>query len=382
MLSEQEMFFREKAADDFTVSTHPKMDRKNASSSSGAGASPIGETPQEKGLPYLPGCYKVRSSDMPEKASKAVEFPLVDLAGMNDPARRKTLVEEIGSACFRNGFFHVVNHGISQAAMDGALAAASAFFDLPTKCKSPFMSNDVHKPVRYCTSLKDGIDTVQYWRAFLKHYAHPLDRWIEMWPLQPPDYREKMGGYVEAMQKLAETITELITESLGLGPKYLTAKLDEGMQVVTVNCYPACPQPELALGLPLHSDYGCVTIVLQDSPGLQILDRDDDDSWRVVPSIPGALHVQVGDQIEVLSNGRYKSVLHRVAVNHEKTRISIAGLHGLRMDVKMEAAAEMVDGDRPNGYNASSFRDFLDFIAENDIAQGRRFMDNNLRLRR
>lgn len=42
-----------------------------------------------------------------------------------------------------------------------------------------FMSNDVRKPVRYATSLKKGIDKVQFWRVLLKHYAHPLKDWID-----------------------------------------------------------------------------------------------------------------------------------------------------------------------------------------------------------
>lgn len=51
------------------------------------------------------------------------------------------------------------------------------------------MSNDVYKPVRYGTGLKDGDDKVQFWRVFLKHYANPLNEWIKLWPQNPPIYR-------------------------------------------------------------------------------------------------------------------------------------------------------------------------------------------------
>lgn len=183
-----------------------------------------------------------------------------------------------------------------------------------------------------------------------------------------------MGEYVEASQRLSQKIMGLITESLGLGPTYLTTKLDQGMQVVAVNCYPPCPQPGHALGLPPHSDYSCLTSLLQDSPGLQILDSSDN-SWRLVAVIDGALQIHVGDQLEVLSNGRYKSVLHRVTLNSEKRRISIAGIHSLAMDVKMAAVEEMVDAENPSGYRETCFRDFLDFISKNDIGEGHNFMD-------
>ncbi|KAK6145671.1 hypothetical protein DH2020_022491 [Rehmannia glutinosa] len=335
---------------------------------------PMGKTAQERGLSYVPKCYKVQPLDRPKMDPKIANVPLIDLAGMSDPTRRSILIQEIANACRRYGFFQVINHGISEGILDGALSTASGFFNLPTQYKANFMSNDVHKPVRYGSSLKDGVDKVQFWRVFLKHYAHPLKDWIGLWPHTPLDYRNKMGEYVEAAQQLAQMIMGLITESLGLGTTYLSSKLDEGMQVMTVNCYPPCPQPQLALGLPAHSDYSSLTIVLQDSPGLQILDTEDN-SWKMVPAIPGALQVHVGDQLEVLSNGRYKSVVHRVTLNSEKTRISIAGLHSLGMDVKMEAAKEMVDEENRNRYRESCFRDFLDFISKNDIGEGSSFLN-------
>ena len=58
------------------------------------------------------------------------------------------------------------------------------------------MSNDVHKPVRYGTSLKDGVDKIQFWRVFLKHYAHPLEDWIDAWPTNPPTYRYLIIKYL------------------------------------------------------------------------------------------------------------------------------------------------------------------------------------------
>ncbi|KAA8533918.1 hypothetical protein F0562_031435 [Nyssa sinensis] len=242
------------------------------------------------------------------------------------------------------------------------------------------MSNDVHKPVRYGTSLKDSLDKVQFWRVFLKHYAHPLKDWVDLWPNNPTDYKEKMGKYAVEVRKLAMEIMEAITESLGIGPKYISNKMEEGMQVMAVNCYPPCPQPSLALGLPPHSDYSCLTIVLQSSLGLEIMDTKDDGSWRLVPEQKGSLQVHVSDHLEVLSNGIYRSVVHRVALNAEKTRISIASLHSLGMDEKMETAKELVNDQHPKGYKESSFRDFLNFLTKHDVAEGKSFI-NTLKIK-
>ncbi|XVF08532.1 hypothetical protein REPUB_Repub07fG0010900 [Reevesia pubescens] len=214
------------------------------------------------------------------------------------------------------------------------------------------MSNDIYKPVRYGTSLKNGKDKVQFWMVFLKHYAHPLDDYIISLPSNPPDYK---------------------SEETSFGT-------NEGMKVMVENCYPPCPESNMALGLPPHSDYSCLTIVLQSSPGLEILvdtEEDWDSNWRVVPEFHGNLQVLVGDHFEVLSNGKYKSVVHRATLNCEKTRISIASLHSLGMDDNMEPAHEVVDDEQnPKGYKESSFRDFLNFLARNDIAgEGNSFMD-------
>lgn len=82
-----------------------------------------------------------------------------------------------------------MNHGIEEATIKGALSVASGFLNLTTEEKAKYMSNDVHKPVRYGTSIKDGVDKVQFWRIFLKHYSHPLNQWIHMWPDSPLDYK-------------------------------------------------------------------------------------------------------------------------------------------------------------------------------------------------
>ncbi|KAL2549993.1 KAR-UP oxidoreductase 1 [Forsythia ovata] len=345
------------------------MEKNNESSSS----CPMGETAQEKGFLHVPECYEVQPVDRPRFDSKIADIPIIDLEGMCDnPTRRRKVVEDIGFACRNSGFFQVINHGISQPILDGAISTATRFFDLPTAEKAKFMSNEVQKPVRYGTSIKDGLDKVQFWRVFLKQYANPLNDWILSWPNNPCDYREKMGDYAVAVQKLAIEIMGAITESLGLGPIYLTTKLDDGMQVMVVNCYPKCPKPELTLGIPPHSDYSCITILLQNSAnGLEICDSGDG-SWKLIPVVRSSLQVNIGDYLEVLSNGRYKSVVHRVTLNSEKTRISIASLHSLGMDVKMETPKELVDEEHPKGYKESSFNDFLVFISKNNLDAGKR----------
>ncbi|GMI95372.1 KAR-UP oxidoreductase 1 [Hibiscus trionum] len=335
----------------------------------------IGNTAQEKGFDYVPECYVVSHSKASNSDVKEARVPIIDMTPLRKyGSERSVAVKELGEACGRRGFFQVVNHGISQSILDEVLAVASDFFDLPAREKLKFKSSNVYEPVRYATSLKDGVDKVQYWRIFLKHYAHPLEAWIDSWPDNPPHYREKMGKYCAEVRKLALELMGTVIESLAISPNQLSQQMEHGMQVIAVNCYPPCPEPNTALGLPPHSDYTCLTILLQNSTGLEILDTKDG-NWIVVPEIHGTLQVHVGDHFEVLSNGVYKSVVHRATLNSERTRISIASLHSLGMDDKMGTAEELVDEENPKIYKESSFKDFLDFLATDDIADGKRFID-------
>ncbi|KAK8509540.1 hypothetical protein V6N12_001630 [Hibiscus sabdariffa] len=146
-----------------------------------------------------------------------------------------------------------------------------------------------------------------------------------------------MGNYAEAVQALQKQLMEVIVETLGLNFGTLHNEIEEGSQVMAINCYPACPEPDLTL--------------------------------------EGAFIVQLGDQIQVMSNGKYKSVVHQVTLSAEKKRLSIASLHSLPLNKKIGPAPELVDEQHPASYKEFSFRDFLDYISSNNNADGR-FIDS------
>jgi isopenicillin N synthase-like dioxygenase len=182
-----------------------------------------------------------------------------------------------------------------------------------------------------------------------------------------------MGSYAKEVQVLQKQLMEVVLESLGLNPNDLQDEVESGSQVMAINCYPACPEPELALGMPPHSDFGSLTVLLQSCLGLQVLDHHD--NWLSVPVVEDALIVQLGDQLEVMSNGQYKSVVHRVTVSSEKKRFSIASLHSWALEKKMGPAEKLVDQEHPASYEEFSFKDFLDYISNNDIMTAKRFID-------
>lgn len=178
-----------------------------------------------------------------------------------------------------------------------------------------------------------------------------------------------MGNYAKAIHFLHKKLMEVILESLGLRSDYLQKDIEQGSQVIAVNFYPACPEPNLALGLPPHTDYGLLTILLQNQHGLQIVDQSG--KWQSVPVLEEGLVVQLGDHMEVLSNGRYKGVVHRAILNSETRRHSIASVHSLAIDKKVMPALELVDMQHPLSYKEASFGDFLNFISENEFMEER-----------
>jgi isopenicillin N synthase-like dioxygenase len=186
--------------------------------------------------------------------------------------------------------------------------------------------------------------------------------------------REKMGKYAVEIQRLSVQLLGAIVQGLGLEPMYLQEKLGTGLQFMALNNYPqGSSLVGDTVGLAPHSDYGFITILLQSSPGLEVMHHDDN-AWTPVPAIPGALHVHLGDHMEVLSNGRLRSLLHRAILNTDEARISIASLHGVAIDEKVSCAEELVDELHPKLYRESSFHDFLDFLPTN-VNTYRRFVE-------
>ncbi|KAJ0053181.1 hypothetical protein Pint_00088 [Pistacia integerrima] len=335
-------------------------------------------TLNELGLSRLPQHYVLPPSEQPKPGPTISDtIPIVDISSLQNPALRSHAVDEIRRACKEIGSFQVLHcdkprNGIPLSIMKDVLDAATEFFNLPIEEKMLLVSDNVHEPVRYGTSVNHTRDKVHYWRDFIKHYSHPIAKWIHLWPSMPPSYKEKTGNYAKAVQLLQKQLLEVILETLGLNINYLQEDIEEGLQVMAVNCHPAYPEPDLALGMPPHSDYGSLTIVLQSGPGLQLIDHNK--NWLSVPPIEGALIVQLGDQIEVMSNGQHKSIAHRGTLRKEKKRLSIASLHSLDFNTKIRPAPELPNEQQPVSYKEFSFNDFLDFISSNDIAGGR-FID-------
>lgn len=161
------------------------------------------------------------------------------------------------------------------------------------------------------------------------------------------------------MQKLAGTLMWLLLASLGITHQDLDwADPKPTSAVLQLNSYPACPDPDRAMGLAAHTDSTLFTILHQsNTSGLQVFREET--GWVNVPPVYGALVVNVGDLLQILSNGLYKSVLHRVVVNRSRHRLSVAYLYGPTKNVKISPLSKLVDNYHPPLYRPVTWSEYL-----------------------
>ncbi|PHT98629.1 hypothetical protein BC332_32420 [Capsicum chinense] len=248
-------------------------------------------------------------------------IPIIDfsLLSSEDPHQHSKAIQDLGRACQHWGFFMLVNHGIEESLTEELIGVTNEFFLMPEEDKWKYKGENVFDPIKYGTSFNyTSNETNFYWRDFLKLSLHPQFHS----PDQPNNFREVLRDYCDKSRKVARMLLSGISESLGLEKELMekSLDLDSGFELLVANYYPACPQPELVLGLPPHSDFGLLTLLIQnDVGGLQI---QHNGKWININPIPNSILVNTGDHLEIFTNGKYKSVLHRAIVNKE-ARISI-----------------------------------------------------------
>ncbi|XP_060963504.1 protein DOWNY MILDEW RESISTANCE 6-like [Cannabis sativa] len=269
----------------------------------------------------LPESYIRPESERPRlsEVSACENVPVIDL-GSN---HRAQVVNQVGLACKHYGFFQVTNHGVSSELVEKMQSVAHEFFDLPLEEKLKLYSDDPSKTMRLSTSFNVNKEKIHNWRDYLRLHCYPLHKYVPEWPSIPSSFKEIVGMYCTEVRELGFRIQELISESLGLEKDYIKKVLGEQGQHMAVNYYPPCPEPELTYGLPGHTDPNALTILLQDLQvaGLQVL---KDGKWVAVNPHPNAFVINIGDQLQALSNGIYKSVWHRAIVNSDMPRLSVA----------------------------------------------------------
>ena len=169
--------------------------------------------------------------------------------------------------------------------------------------------------------------------------------------------RTTVVEYAEEVIKLAEQLAAAMSENLGLDKDYIEKAFSKPSVGIKVAKYPKCSHPELVMGLREHTDAGGIILLLPDElvPGLEFL---KDGKWIPVPPTKGnRIFVNLGDQIEVMTNGIYKSICHRVLPNKNGSRLSIATFYNPGADAIICPAPKLT---YPSQYR---FEDYLNFYS-------------------
>ncbi|PWA65030.1 flavonol synthase [Artemisia annua] len=172
-------------------------------------------------------------------------------------------------------------------------------------------------------------------------------------------YRDTNEEYAQSLIGVANKLLGLLSKGLGLEEDEVKQALggEDLVYMLKINYYPPCPCPELALGVAPHTDMSSITILVPNEvQGLQVF-KDGD--WYDVAYIPNALIIHIGDQIEILSNGKYKSVYHRTTVNKEKTRMSWPVFLEPPPEFEVGPIPKLVNKDDPPKYKTKKYKDYV-----------------------
>jgi isopenicillin N synthase-like dioxygenase len=305
--------------------------------------------------------FYINSNDFASSKEDEDSIPVIDfsLLTSSNQYERSKAVELLGKACEDWGFFMLVNHGVDERFTKEVMEACMRFFDLPDEEKREFQGKHALDPIIYGTSFNtsDSLGKVYFWRDFIKMEVNPKFHC----PTKPPGFREVVEEFSKETRRIIHELLKGISESLGLEPTYANEAMntESGFQQFAANLYPPCPNPESAIGLPAHTDHGLLTLLTQNGVGgLQI---QHNQKWVNVNAIPNAFLINTGDHLEIMTNGKYKGVMHRAVVNNKCARISIAVPCGPSPDTVVSPAPELVDSkSNPAAYIGMKCRDYLE----------------------
>ncbi len=289
-------------------------------------------------------------------------LPVIDISalgpssstGIVDTRAAKAVGAAIDAACREFGFFGITGHGVKSDRSLALEAAARTFFALPESVKAEIAMTQGGRAWRGWFPLhgeltagrpdqKEGI----YFGAELPvddprvQHGLPLHG-KNQFPSTPSELKPLVLNWLETMTELAAIVLRGVALGLGLEAKWFESNLTNDPTILfRIFRYP--PSPPKTWGVQTHTDYGLLTLLVQDeSGGLQVRNRD---LWIDVPGDREIIICNLGDMLDRMTQGRYRSTPHRVrnATNHD--RISLPFFYDPSWDA--EVAAIPLSGDVP-----------------------------------
>ncbi|GER45095.1 gibberellin 2-oxidase 2 [Striga asiatica] len=299
------------------------------------------------------------------------QFPTIDLSEPDSSMLR--LVE----ACEDLGFFKVVNHGVPPELIERLESEAVRFFSLPRSAKDkvgpprpgPFgygnrsigCNGDVGR-VEYLLMTADADSD---YRKFASVFGGAA----------ADGFRRAVDDYLSAVKKMACEILEVLADGLKVQPREAFSKLlkdEESDSVFRLNRYPPCNGAGESdpIGFGAHTDPQIISVLRSnDAGGLQIVGRDGE--WVSVPPDRNCFFINVGDSLQVMTNGRFKSVRHRVVANSPEARLSMIYFGGPPLSEKIAPLPSLLIKDEDSLYKEFTWFDYKKSAYNTRLADNR-----------
>jgi isopenicillin N synthase-like dioxygenase len=310
-------------------------------------------------------------------ANPVPALPIIDLSRFRDPiADREAFLTELRRAAHEVGFFYVTGHGVPEAVTGGILAAAREFFALPVEQRLEI--ENIHSPqfrgyTRVGTEHTGGsadwreqIDIGPERAAVDTRPGEP--DWVRLigpnqWPSALPSLREAVLTWQDEALRVSREVLRALAAALGQDEGYFDAWFDQESSLhVKIVRYPGRPSPVDDQGVGAHKDYGYLALLQQDEVGgLQV--QASDGGWIEATPVPGTFVVNIGEMLEIATQGYLTATRHRVVSPPVGVdRFSIPFFLGPRLDAVVQpldlprglaAAATGVSADPDNPLHAA-----------------------------
>ncbi|KAJ8548941.1 hypothetical protein K7X08_030907 [Anisodus acutangulus] len=280
------------------------------------------------------------------EASLAPPIPTIDLKTLILEQTRGPEHERLHLTCKEWGIFQLVNHGVSSLIMEKLNYEIEEFYRLPVEEKMRYKLRASDFEGYGQTSIHSQDQKAVDWGDRFFMITNPIHRRKpHLLPQLPPSLRDTLEAYLFELQKLADVLLLCIAKTLEINREEEVKEMfEDGMQSVRMTYYPPCPKPDKVMGFRPHSDATGLTILhqLNGVDGLQV---KKDGIWIPVHFLPNAFVVNLGDILEIWSNGVYKSIEHRATVNSSKERISIAMFFNPKFEAEVGPSASIINQD-------------------------------------
>ncbi|KAF7139871.1 hypothetical protein RHSIM_Rhsim06G0185300 [Rhododendron simsii] len=283
-------------------------------------------------------------------ATFSSSIPLIDLS---KPDSKNHLVK----ACEEFGFFKVINHGVPTEFISSLESEAVKFFSMPQSEKE---KAGPPEPVGYgnkCIGPNGDVGWVEY-LLFRANPGFDEQRLASIFGRNTEFTRCAVDDYVSAVKRMACEVLELLADGLKIQQRDVFSKLlmdEQSDSLFRVNHYPPCPELQgdtngrNLIGFGEHTDPQIISVLRSNNTsGLQISLRDG--SWISVPPDQNSFFINVGDSLQVMTNGRFKSVRHRVVANGSKSRVSMIYFGGPPLSEKIAPLASLMEGEEDSLY--------------------------------